>query len=209
MANILKTFLKYSIPGVLDDVGTAVFGSGVSMVSGFGAGIMGKSLSLTNVGMLGKATKTMGYGVGIAGVAVAKPVLKAGAKITMNTGDDILNWASKSRKVGAGVRDTLLKKPGPNSTGINSLLGYEARNGAPWVLAAGAVGLGVAKGADNYDYNLGLRTAVNGVMDTQGVAVTPGSVNPSYTPLYQKSKKVKNFGATGDLTLALHNQRRC
>jgi hypothetical protein len=47
------------------------------------------------------------------------------------------------------------------------------------------------------------------MMDTEGVAVVPGSVNETYTPIFDRGRgrKVNNYNADGNLTLALHNRR--
>ena len=198
MSNAFSKFMKYSIPGLLDSavgaIGTQVIGGAVGMVSGLGAGLVGKSLKYTNSSVLGNLGKTIGYGVGAVGSLGAKPVMHAGKKILGHTPKDINHFS----KLLTGTFGLGFKKAGKNST--HSLFGYEARAGTGWALAGGAVGLGALSGTGQERYNLGLKTAVNGIMDTEGVALTPGVVNQSYTPVY-------NHGATGQLGLELHKRR--
>lgn len=206
----VKATGKYSIHGGIDQVFQNTMHDIGGLVTGFGRGLGvfgdGK-LDLKNTSMLGAFTRTLGWGVGKIGATVAKPVIAAGQKAVTNTPESLVRWGSATGKLGRGLGKTFFKEASENAE--YSLFGYEARMLTPHAIGLGAVGYGIVKGADAEDFNMGLRTAVNGMMDTEGVATVPGSVNQTYTPLYERGrgKKINNFNADGNLTLALHNRR--
>ena len=101
---------------------------------------------------------------------------------------------------GKGV---FFKKAKPGAP--NQMFGVKARRFVPSLLALGAIGVGIAKSKADEGYNLKMKTAVNGIMDTQGVAVAPGSINNSYTPV--TGGGINNHGATGDVAFGMWNSR--
>lgn len=178
------------------------------LVTGFlrGTGAIGKGkLDLKNVSLLGAVTRTLGWGVGRAGVTVAKPIIKVGSHVVTNTGASTIKLGHATGKLGKGIGKTFFKEATDES--VNSFLGYEARWFTPHVVGIGAMAYGVAEGAGEADFNMGMMTAVNGMLDSEGVGIIPGSVNASYTPLHQANRRVNNYNADGNLTLALHNRR--
>lgn len=200
---LVEAGARYSVPGLLDEAMGQVFETGMKGiwggVTGLADGLMGKGLNLTNTSLLGGALKTVGWGATTAATTIAKPIGWAAGRLIKNTPADAAHWA----KVGKGIFNMGFKKT--SRQGIGVLGGHEARMATPWLLTAGAVGIGAASSAKDERFNLGLRTAVNGIMDTEGVSLTPGMVNPSYTPI--KGKPINNHGATGDLVGALHRGR--
>jgi len=211
-SNLFKTIkatAKYSIHGGLDQIFQNTLHDVGGLVTGFGRGIgvIGGGLDLTNTSFLGAITKTLGYGAGKAGTTIAKPIIRVGGAAIKNTPEDLMRWGSHTSKVLKGIRKLGFKEAEEGAE--YSFMGYQARAGLPHVVALGAVGYGMWEGASQEDFNMGLRTAVNGMMDTEGVAVVPGSVNNSYTPLYERGRgrKINNYNADGNLTLALHNRR--
>ena len=205
----LGKILLNPVLGGSDALMRGVFHTGQGVVSGLWSGLSGKGLKLSNVGTYDKLTRTLGYSVGkTLNVTVGRPVVSTAWYLTKNTPKDFVKWSNRIGAVGRGTRDTFFKKATKEEieNGAEGVMfGYKARAGTPLALTAGAIGIGVAQGAGEADYNLGLRTAVNGVMDSEGVAITPGSINPSYTPVHGRG--VSNHGATGELPLALHKQR--
>lgn len=195
---------RYSVPGLLDEAMGQVFETGMKGiwggVTGLADGLMGKGLNLTNTSILGGALKTVGWGATRAATTIAKPIGWAAGQLIKNTPADAMHLA----KVGKGIFNMGFKKT--TREGIGVLGKHEARIATPWLLTAGAVGIGVASSAKEERFNLGLRTAVNGIMDTEGVSLTPGMVNPSYTPI-SRGKAINTHGADGDLVGALHRGR--
>lgn len=192
---------RFGVLGVLDEAMAKTIQPVFGVVTGTASGLMGKGLNLTNASGLSKITHTLGWGAGRVSVGITKPLFKTGGSALKNTGADLVNWSRRAGNFGRKVADFGFEKT--TEGGMNSLLGYRAKKRTARVLMAGAVGIGVTSGMGEARYNTGLKTAVNGIMNTQGVAITPGSVNPSYTPV----KRVNNHGATGELPLALHRQR--
>lgn len=209
LAKGIGKFLLNPVLGTMNGVLGGTFHAAQGVMSGAWKGISGAELKLTNKGLFDKLTNTLGYGVGkTLNVTVGKPAVSAAWYLTKNTPKDFIKWSNRFGKLGTGVRDTFLKKATDEEIAAGEhLFGYKARALTPLALTAGAIGIGVAEGAGDYNYNLGLQTAVNGVMDTEGVEVVPGSINPTYTPVTPKGRHVNNHGATGELPLALHKQR--
>lgn len=205
---VMKATGKYGIHGAIDKTFQNTLSDVGGIVTGMmrGMGVTGKGkLDLKNASIFGVATRTLGFGIGRVGVTVAKPFMKLGYQVVANTGSSIVGFGGAAGKLGRGLGKTFLKEAKDGAE--YSFLGYEARALTPHFIAAGAIGVGIAKGADNADFNTGMMTAINGMMDTQGVSVVPGSVNQSYTPLRQRGRKINNFNADGNLPLALHNRR--
>lgn len=209
LAKGIGKFLLNPVLGTINGTVGGVFHTVTGVMSGAWHGISGNELKLTNKGLFDKLTRTLGYGVGkTLNVTVGKPTVGAAWYLTKNTPKDIVKWSSRFGKFGTGVRDTFLKKATDEEIKAGEhLFGYKARALTPLALTGGAIGMGIADGAGEYNYNLGLQTAVNGIMDTEGVEVVPGSINPTYTPITPRGKHVSNHGATGELPLALHKQR--
>ena len=205
----IKAAGKYSIHGGIDQIFQNTMQDVGGLVTGFGRGLGifgGGKLDLKNTSMLGAFTRTLGWSAGKVGATIAKPIISIGTKAVVNTPESIARWGSATGKLGRGLGKTFFKEAAEDAE--YSLFGYEARMLTPHVIGLGAIGYGIANGADAEDFNMGLRTAVNGMMDTEGVATVPGSVNQTYTPLYERGrgKKINNFNADGNLTLALHNR---
>lgn len=206
----LKATGKYSIHGGLDQIFQNTLHDVSGLVTGFGRGIGvigGGKLDLKNASLLGAVTRTLGWGVGKAGTTVAKPIISVAGEAILNTPESLMKWGGATAKLGRGLGKTFFKEASEDAE--YSIFGHQARWFTPHVVGLGAVGYGIAEGAGKEDYNMGLRTAVNGMMDTEGVAVVPGSVNETYTPLYERGRgrRVNNYNANGNLTLALHNRR--
>lgn len=207
----ILNFLKNPILGGANSVIGGTFHGVQGVISGAWTGLRGGKLKLSNVGITGKVTRALGYAAGKPlNVFVGRPAVSVVGELTKNTPADFMKWTNRFGKLGHGVRDTLLRKATKEEieSGEGVLFGYKARALTPLVLTGGALAYGIAQGAGEADYNLGLQTTVNGIMDTEGVEVTPGSINPTYTPVHpHKGKQVSSHGATGELPLALHKQR--
>lgn len=203
--------------GILDQLmGRAVTGAfkGVGgFVTGVGRGATRQAANAHNWSGLGKVTHAMGYGAGkianytatAASVAVGVPLAGAGYGIYKTLPKDwewlknaaYKTWRGATREVPESLAEA----------GIVGIGGRVVKPGVAWGIGVGAFALGAANGAESFDYNMGLKTLTNGIMDTQGVSLTPGSIGASYTPIHSK-KGLRDLGVTGDLGFALHNQRR-
>lgn len=204
----LKNFIKNPILGGFNGGFIGIMHTGQGLISGAWTGLRGGKLKLTNVGAFDKLTKTLGFGIGkTVNATVGRPVVKVAATLTKNTPKDFVQWANRVNNLGTGVKNTFFKKATKEEieAGEHTLFGYKTRALTPMALTVGAAGYGIAEGAGEADYNLGLQTVVNGMMDTEGVVTTPGAINPTYTPVNRHG--VNNHGATGELPLALHKQR--
>lgn len=202
---------SFGIQGFLDQAMSNVVGgvlkTGGGFISGAFKGIGKMDAGLHNKSLLGKVSGGLGYGLGRVAGAPIRPLAKGaayvGGNITKSIPGDIVTAFGLSNKLFNGLTT---EAPGTlGELGIG-LAGRRIKRPAALALSAGAIGLGAAGAIEDHSYNFGLKTAVNGMMDTQGVAVTPGSVNQSYTPIHRKP--INNHGATGQLGFALHNQRR-
>lgn len=196
---------RFTILGMADGLFGTAFKVGGGFVTGVMHGLGTIQKPLKNVGVLGMVPHLMGRAVGKTAVTVAKPILHGGWTLVKNTPRGAMSAGRSARFAGRTARKMFMKKAAEGEA--KSLFGYKVRSWVPNALAIGAIGIGVAQGMGEARYNLGVETAVNGIMDTQGVATVPGTVNPSYTPVYNRPKGINNHGADGSLVLAMHKQR--
>lgn len=203
------------IQGIMDRMmGNAIGGTfkGVAgFVTGAGRGLSWQKSNAYSKAGIGKITSMLGHGLGrVASV----PILGAGAlgygafKGLKATLPRDLSWAKKMsygafKGLSREVPQELIEK------GYTGIGGRIIKPSAAWGITAGAVALGMAKGANDADYNIGIKYAVNGIMDTEGVSLTPGSVGASFTPVTARKQNngLRDLGTSGDLGFALHNQR--
>lgn len=221
MANILKSIMKNTASGAkhskdklvksaftapFDIAMGGIFGGAIAGVTGLGRGVIGAKSGLAATNLFTAIPQAAGYTAGKLGVGVAKPILSVGAHLTKNTPQALTRAGHMFGNAGNALFHAGFKKS--TKAGAHSIAGYEARAGLGLVLGAGAIGVGLAKSAESHDYKMAARSAVNGRMDTEGVAVTHGSINETYTPVAPRGKKVRDFGATGAVPLAAHNSRQ-
>lgn len=202
----------FGIQGALDQAMAGVFMGAAKgtwgVTSGLFKGIAGMDAGLHNASLLGKVTGGIGYGAGRIIGAPIRPVGKFAFGASMHMGSTLGHDAGKALELGKKLVNAATTTKGVDKyadLGVG-LMGRRMKKPVGWALGLGAVGLGAAGAAEDHSYQFGLKTAVNGIMDTQGVAVTPGSVNPSYTPI-KRGKGINNHGATGDVVFAMHNKR--
>lgn len=202
---ILDRLVAKSVGGVFN--GTAGF------VTGLGRGFSNSAPDAYNKVGIGKITSMLGHGIG----SLASYPLRALGYSGYGVGHSLYNSLPKDwaylKKVGYGLYKNTTKEIPQDlvDKGYAGLGGRIVNKPTAWALGVGAIGLGVMDGSKNSDYNIGIKYAVNGIMDTEGVSVTPGSVFDSYTPVYDRGRRKNNglrdLGTDGSLGFALHNQR--
>lgn len=206
---------KFGLQGMMDKaMGNMVGGTfkGVGgFVTGVGRGISGEASNAYNKVGIGKLTHSLGFGVGrvaaipITGLGFAGLGAYKGIKATLPRDID---WA---KKLGYGTFMKMSKEVPKEmiEKGYPGVAGRVINGPAAWGLTAAAVGIGVAKGMSDSDYNIGIKYATNGIMDTEGVGITPGSVGASFTPVTRRKKNngLRDLGTDGALGFALHDQR--
>ena len=211
---------RFGIHGLIDRAINKTTEGAFKGIGGFVTG-MGRGISKTpsnafNKSGIGKVTSAIGHGVGT-GVANATILGSTGI---VTGASKVANWKSVSnsaiKTLGhvkdlsykaymAGTRDVTQEMIDKGYTGLG---GRIINTPTAYALGAGAVGIGVMDGMGKADYNFGLKYTVNGVMDTQGVSITPGSVNASYTPIHNKQGNGLRDLGTDQIGFSLHNQRR-
>lgn len=213
--SILKG-LAYGLQGGLDQGMTSIFGSVMKGAGGFVTnsfkGATGAGIDLANKGILGSVTSVLGYGVGSTARILTAPIYHASKSAinpkNLKVGDWMLHQGSGLKSSAENIMKMATREAGDGASELGiGLLGRAVKPSVAWGITGAAVVAGVGNGHKNYNYNYGLKSLANGIMDTEGVAITPGSVNPSFTPVYSKGKKINNRGASGDLGFALHNSR--
>lgn len=210
VGNIFKG-AQFGIQGAVDQAIAGAFMGTMQgtwgLVSGAFKGIAGMDSALHNASAIGKVTGSIGYGVGRVIGAPIRPVGKmlfgAGSHVVKTAPQDAARALEHGKSL-FNAMTTTRNIDDFSDLGVG-LMGHRMKRPVGWALGIGALGMGAAGAAEDHSYNFGLKTAVNGIMDTQGVAVTPGSVNPSYTPVH--NKPINNHGATGDVVFAMHNRR--
>lgn len=202
----VKKMMKSPITAPFDILSGSIFGGAMAGVSGFGRGLIGAKSGISATNIFTAVPQALGFAAGKAGVAVTKPIINVAAYLTKNTPKQTMRVADLAGRAGTGLFHMGFKKS--TNAGLHSIGGYEARAGLGLAVGAVAVGVGLANGVERYDRKLALRSATNGMMDTEGVAITPGSANATYTPVSGKRRKVKDFGATGEIGLAAHANRQ-
>lgn len=207
LQGIIDNGIQKATKGVFNGVG--------GFVTGTGRGLVGASSNAFNKTGIGKVTSAIGHGTGKA-VGATAIVTATGAATLLkpttlrNVGHTIgQNFKYvKDMSYGifrAGTKDVtqeMIEKgyPGIGKRIVNAPTAY--------AITAGAITLGAMDGMAKTDYNFGLKYVTNGPMDTQGVSLTPGSVNPSYTPVYgKKGNGLRDLG-TDQIGFSLHNSRR-
>ena len=215
-----KEILKLGPQGILDQaMGKAVAGifKGVGgFVSGTGRGMTRQASNVHNWSGIGKVTSSMGYGVGkvangvatATAVGVGVPLAGTGYGLYKTLPKDWAWLKNAGYKTWRGVTREVPEELA--EAGIVGIGGRIIKPEAAWGLGMGAFVLGGANAAERFDYNMGLKTLTNGIMDYEGVSLTPGSIGASYTPVYNRPRGngLRDLGVTGDLGFALHNQRR-
>lgn len=114
-------------------------------------------------------------------------------------------YASDTGVLANNLGKFLLTDMGPNDK--VGLFGKKVRPWIGWTVPLGVAGAGFGKGLINYWDRFAESKAVNGPMDTDGAALAPGAVNPSYSPLLPRvavNKTPDNMGANADIVLAGH-----
>lgn len=212
--NGIKNILKagsFGIQGAIDQAMAetiqGAFKGTWGVVSGTFKGIAGMDAGLHNKSALGKITGGLGYGVGRVIGAPIRPVGKVafgvGAHIVKTAPNDAKEMFNLGKRIMNAVTTTDVDDYADLGIG---LMGRRIKKPVGIALGAGAIGLGAMSGAGEADYNFGLRTAVNGIMDNQGVATTPGGINQTYIPIH-RNKQINNHGADAGLVFAMHNRR--
>lgn len=202
----------FGIQGMLDQAMASTFQKGLSgvwgLTSGLAKGVAGLDSGLHNKTLLGKVTGGLGYGVGKTAGIVARPIAKGAGAFGAGFVKSIPNDLKRSVEVSQSLFKAVTREAidGADDLGIG-IGGRHVKRRVAWGLTAGAVAVGSMGAAEDHAYNFGLKTAVNGMMNTEGVAVTPGSVSPSYIPAH-RGRPINDHGASGALGLALHNGRR-
>lgn len=202
----VKKMIKSPLTAPFDILSGSIFGGAMAGVSGFGRGLIGAKSGISATNIFTAAPQALGFAAGKAGVAATKPIINVAAYLTKNTPKQAMRVADLAGRAGTGLFHAGFKKS--TRPGLHSIGGYEARAGLGLTLGAVAIGVGTVNGVERYDRKLALRSLTNGMMDTEGVAITPGSANATYTPVSGKKRKVNNFGATGEIGLAAHANRQ-
>ena len=210
IGNIAKGTAKFGIIGTLDQAMSGVFMQGLKgtwgVVSGTFKGIAGMEAGLHNASLLGKVTGGIGYTAGRVIGAPIKPIggltFKAGKTVVKSIPHDV----KRAFEVGNDLYRSLTKVATDGDASLGAgLFGRRLKSPVAHAVGIGALGLGAMGAMENDSYNLGLRTAVNGVMNYENVSVTQGSVNPTFTPIHRKP--INNHGADANLVFAMHNKR--
>lgn len=213
--SILKG-LAFGLQGGIDQGMTKVFGSALKGAGGFVTnsfkGATGATINLANKGALGSVTSVLGYGVGGTARAITKPFYHAGSTVLNPKNLKVGDWlAHQGRGLKSSTKNIMKMATKEVSEDVGELgiglFGRAVNPAVGWGITGAAALAGVGNGYKTYNYNYGLKSLSNGIMDTEGVAITPGSVNASFTPVYSKGKKINNRGASGDLGFALHDSR--
>lgn len=193
--------------GGIEAAQSGVFSAGIAALTGVGKGLIGQKPSFKTKNILTAPVHGLSYAAAAGAVGIAKPLIVGGgaiaAKLAINTPKDLVRQVGGAADATRGAFNAFFKK---GNGGPNEYLGYKARALTPMALTAGAAAIGAGLGVKDHNKDLAKRSLVNGIMDTQGVHVVPGSVNSTYTPMSSR-KPVKNFGADG-LGFALHKNRR-
>lgn len=188
-----------------------VFKGAGGFVTGLGRGLSNQASNAYSKAGIGKITNSLGYGIGrvasvpITGLGFAGVGAFKGLKATLPRD---IEWA---KKAGHGAFMKMTKET-PKDLAEKGYIGIGGRivnKPTAWGISAAAVGIGMAKGVGDSDYNIGIKYATNGIMDTEGVALTPGSVGASFTPVTGRKKNngLRDLGTDGALGFALHDQR--
>lgn len=213
--SILKG-LAFGLQGGIDQGMNSIFGSVMKGAGGFVTnsfkGATGAAIDLANKGALGSVTSVLGYGIGGTARILASPFYHMGKKAVnpknLKVGDWMLHQGKGLKSSAENIMKMATKEVGDDTAEMGiGLFGRAVNPAVGWGITGAALVAGVGSGHKSYNYNYGLKSLSNGIMDTEGVAITPGSVNASFTPVYSKGKKINNRGASGDLGFALHNSR--
>jgi hypothetical protein len=198
----------YGIQGFLDQAQSEIVGGLFGGVFGFASetfkGIAGFESGIHNKTGLGKITGGLGYGLGSAIGTISRPLAKGVSSLAGTIPHD----TKVAQKLTENIFNAITTDKGMDAAkemGLG-LFGRRIKRPVAWAISAGAIGYGLMKGTEEHSYNLGMKTAVNGIMDTQGVLTTPGGVNQTYIPI-TRGKKINNHGADADLVFAMHNRR--
>lgn len=202
---------QFGIQGALDQTMAEVYGSALKGAFGFvtGAfkGVAGIDSALHNATGIGKITGGLGYGIGRAVSLPIRPVGKfafvAGAHIVKTLPHDTKEAFKLTRRLFNAATTDNVENYADLGLGF---LGRRIKKPVGWGISAATVGFGMAGAYADFDYNFGLRTTVNGIMDTQGVATTPGGINQTYIPI-NRNKQINNHGADANLVFAMHHKR--
>lgn len=212
LSNIMKGLKYFGVQGAMDQMASETFMGAMKGVTGFvgGAfrGIAGMDQSVKNIGTIGNAARKLGYGTGkVLGApfhfAMNRPKGTAGGNSWFdNLGEKLNAYTKDIGRAGGKILNATTTSTSSDLADMGAgLFGRRVKSGLAWGISAGALAYGASKGAEDHSMNLGLRTAVNGMMDDQGAAVAPGSVTNTYTPLHVGSGGVEGLG------FALHNAR--
>lgn len=213
--SILKG-LAFGLQGGIDQGMNSIFGSVLKGAGGFVTnsfkGATGASIDLANKGVLGSVTSVLGYGIGGTARMLTKPLYSVGKNAinpkNLKLSDWLLHQTDGLKSAAENTLRAATMEVGEGAADLGiGLFGRSIKPAAAWGITGAAVVAGIGNGHKSYNYNYGLKSLANGIMDTEGVAITPGSVNASFTPVYSKGKKINNRGASGDLGFALHNSR--
>lgn len=214
LGKIFKGLKYFGIQGALDqgvaDIFTGVMKGATGFVSGAFRGVAGMDQSVKNMGMLGNITKKLGHGIGkVAGApfhfVMNKPAGVAGGNSWFdNLGETLSAYGKDVTRAGSKILDaTTTTKDAHKFADMGvGLFGRRVKPAVAWGVSIGAAAYGIGKAEEDHSMNLGLKTAINGPMDSQAAAVAPGSVTNTYTPLHVGSGGVEGLG------FALHNARK-
>ena len=117
-------------------------------------------------------------------------------------------YAKSTGELARGLDKFLLTDMGPNDK--IGLFGKKVKPWIGWTVPLGVAAAGLGKGMLGYWDRYAESKAVNGPMDTEGVDLAPGSVNPSYSPLLPRiaqNRVPDNMGANAEIVLAGHAVR--
>ncbi len=211
LKNIFKG-AQFGVQGALDQVmaGTmqGVMKGTWGVVNGAFRGVAGMKSAVHSATGIGKVTHGLGYGAGRIIGAPIRPIaaitIGGTAKVAKSIPHDTKALYNLTKKILNSTTTT--RNLDEFSEVVPGLFGRRMKRPVAQAIGAGAIGLGIMSGMEDESYNLGLKTAVNGIMDTQGVFTTPGAVSQTYTPVY-RNKKINNHGADADLVFAMHNRR--
>lgn len=203
------------LQGILDrGMGSLIGGifKGVGgFVTGLGRGVGRQASNAYSKSGVGKITSMLGHGIGkIASLPIMGVGFGVGAigKSIFKSMPGDYEWAKRTgssifRSISREVPKEMAKY------GFTGIGGRMIKPGAAWGITVSAIALGGAKGVKDSDYNIGVKYAVNGIMDTEGVGLTPGTIGASYTPITSRKPNngLRDLGTNGNLGFALHNQR--
>lgn len=208
----------FSINGITDIITQMIGGTTIGVIGGLGkgmfSGLAGKKPKFKG-GPLKRLAQGLGWGIGATLGSVGKGVItggfnaiKFGIPLAGMSGIKDFNWMSKL--VGKSFDKMSVKATADTiAAGTNGIAGRIMKPGFQNAISLTAIGLGALNGAEKADYNIGLRTLTNGIMDTEGVTITPGQVSPNFTPVTIPGmrKGLRDTGVSGDIGFALHRNR--